>query len=97
MSGGYRGSDRKARLPSNWRAIRAKVIARDVVCQICKIRPATHCDHLKAKTDDHAEDRLQGVCEPCHLQKSSGEGNDAQRANPKPGRQRPQEPHPGMR
>lgn len=97
MSGGWEGSDRKSRLPSNWATIRRKVLDRDVVCQICLVRPATHCDHIEAKTDAHAEDRLQGVCEPCHLQKSSREGLAAQRANPRPGRTRPQEPHPGMR
>ncbi|MFE9432330.1 HNH endonuclease signature motif containing protein [Streptomyces sp. NPDC006640] len=96
MSGGYRGSDRKARLPSNWRVIRAKVLARDPICKICNVRPSTHCDHIEAKTDAHAEDRLQGLCGPCHDQKSSREGNDAQRANPRPGRTRPPEQHPGL-
>jgi 5-methylcytosine-specific restriction endonuclease McrA len=97
MSGGWASSDRKARLPSNWRTIRAKVLARDPVCKICGVRPSSHCDHIEAKTDAHSEDRLQGVCEPCHLQKSSREGNDAQRANPSAGRKRPPEQHPGLR
>lgn len=96
MSGGWVNSGRKARLPSNWSTIRRKVLDRDVVCQICRVRPSTHCDHLKAKTDDHAEDRLQGVCEPCHLLKSSAEGNAAQRADPRPGRKREPEQHPGL-
>ena len=97
MSGGWQGSDRKARLPSNWRQIRARVLARDPICKICEVRPATHCDHIEAKTDTHAEDRLQGVCAECHGQKSSREGNDAQRNNPRPGRKRPEEDHPGLR
>lgn len=97
MSGGWKSSDRKSRLPSNWATIRRKVLDRDVVCQICKVRPATHCDHIEAKTDAHAEDRLQGVCATCHGLKSSREGNDAQRANLRPGRQRPEEHHPGIR
>ncbi|QES25819.1 endonuclease [Streptomyces venezuelae] len=97
MSGGWQGSDRKARLPSNWSTIRAKVLARDVVCQICRVRPATHCDHPKAKTDDHAEDRLQGVCATCHGIKSSAEGHAAKAANPPPGRKRPSEAHPGIK
>ncbi len=96
MSGGWAGSNRRQRLPSNWRAIRAKVLARDPTCKICGVRPSSHCDHIKAKTDDHAEDRLQGVCAECHMQKSSREGNDAQRANPRPGRARPAEKHPGI-
>jgi 5-methylcytosine-specific restriction enzyme A len=97
VSGGWASSDRKARLPSNWRTIRAKVLARDPVCRICGVRPSSHCDHIEAKTDDHAEDRLQGVCEPCHLQKSSREGNQARQATASPGRRRPEEPHPGLR
>lgn len=97
MAGGWQSSDRKSRLPSNWSKIRAKVLARDPICKICGVRPSSHCDHIKAKTDAHAQDRLQGVCATCHGLKSSREGNDAQRANPQPGRLRPQEPHPGLR
>ena len=97
MSGGWKGSDRKSRLPSNWTTIRRKVLDRDPICKICGVRPSSHCDHIEAKTDTHAEDRLQGVCATCHGLKSSAEGNAAQRANPRPGRQRPEEPHPGMR
>lgn len=95
MSGGWKNSDRKSRLPASWTRIRAEVLARDPICQICGVRPSSHCDHIQAKTDNHAADALQGVCEPCHLQKSSAEGHAAQRANPRPGRHRPDEPHPG--
>jgi 5-methylcytosine-specific restriction endonuclease McrA len=97
MSGGWANSDRKARLPSNWSQIRARVLARDPICKLCNVRPSTHCDHIEAKTDAHAEDRLQGVCATCHGLKSSREGNEAQRANPRPGRTRPPEQHPGLR
>jgi 5-methylcytosine-specific restriction enzyme A len=94
VAGGWKNSDRKSRLPSNWARLRAETLARDPICVLCGVRPSTHCDHIKAKTDDHKQ--LQGVCEPCHLRKSSAEGNDAQRANPKPGRKRPSEQHPGL-
>lgn len=97
MSGGWAGSDRRSRLPKGWAKIRAEVLARDVTCQICHVRPATHCDHIKAKTDDDRPSQLQGVCATCHGRKSSAEGNEAQRANPRPGRQRPPEQHPGLR
>lgn len=97
MSGGWAGSDRRKRLPRSWPKIRAQVLARDVTCVLCGVRPATHCDHIKPKTDDNRPSQLQGVCEPCHLHKSSREGNAAQRANPKPGRRRPPEQHPGLR
>ena len=95
MSGGWQGSDRKARLPSNWRQIRARVLTRDPICKICGVRQSTHCDHVQAKTDDHAEDRLQGVCATCHGLKSSAEGNAAPR--PADGRKRPPEQHPGLK
>jgi 5-methylcytosine-specific restriction protein A len=95
VAGGWKGSDRRRRLPSTWAKLRAETLAKHPTCVLCGVRPSTHCDHVKAKTDDHKQ--LQGVCEPCHLQKSSREGNEAQRANPRPGRRRPEEPHPGMR
>lgn len=95
MAGGWKNSDRKSRLPSNWTRLRVETLARNPTCVLCGVRPSTHCDHIKAKTDDHKQ--LQGVCAECHAQKSSREGNDAQRANPRPGRTRPQEPHPGIR
>jgi len=98
MSGGWQGSDRKARLPSNWdTVIRPGILARDPICVLCGVRPSIVADHIKSKTDDHAPAALQGVCGPCHDQKSSREGNDAQRANPRPGRTRPPEQHPGLR
>lgn len=95
MSSGWRGSDRVKRLPPEWKKIRARVLARDPICKICGVRPSTHCDHIKAKTDDHAEDRLQGVCATCHGLKSSREGNEAPRSQD--GRKRPPEQHPGRR
>lgn len=97
MTGGWENSDRVSRLPRGWRKIRAEILARDVVCQLCFVRPATHCDHIKPKTDDDRPSQLQGVCAPCHLQKSSAEGNAARRENPPPSRTRPPEQHPGLR
>lgn len=96
MSGGWSSSRRRERLPSGWAKIRAAILARDSTCQICGIRPSTHCDHIVAKADLNGPKDLQGVCGPCHDQKSSREGNDTQRANPKPGRTRPSEKHPGL-
>jgi 5-methylcytosine-specific restriction endonuclease McrA len=97
MPGGWRGSDRRARLPGNWAKIRAAILARDSTCKICDVRPSAFCDHIVAKADDHSEAGLQGVCGPCHDQKSSREGNAAQRENPRPGRTRPPEQHPGTK
>ncbi|MFE9382370.1 HNH endonuclease signature motif containing protein [Streptomyces sp. NPDC007025] len=86
-----------SRLPRGWKKIRAEVLARDPICVLCGVRPSSHCDHIKAKTDDHQPAKLQGVCAECHGRKSSAEGNAAQRANPRPGRRRPPERHPGLR
>lgn len=93
MSGGWANSDRVRRLPPGWKKIRSEVLARDVICVLCSVRPATHCDHIKAKTDDHTQ--LQGVCATCHGLKSSAEGNAAPRTTES--RTRPAEPHPGLR
>ena len=97
MSGGWQGADRVKRLPPGWRKIRARILERDPICKICDVRPSAFCDHIEAKRDDHSEAGLQGVCGPCHDQKSSAEGNQAQRNNPRPGRTRPPEQHPGLR
>ena len=97
MSGGWQGSDRKARLPSGWAKIRARILARDPVCKLCGVRPSTHCDHIVAKADDHSETGLQGVCGPCHDQKSAREGAAAAQAAGRPTRKRPTEQHPGLR
>ena len=96
MSGGWQGSDRKARLPSGWAKIRAGILARDPICKLCGVRPSRFCDHIVAKTDDHSPAALQGVCGPCHDQKSSREGAEAARAKGRPSRTRPPEAHPGQ-
>ena len=96
MSGQWRGSDRVNRLPSGWKKKREKILARDPICVLCKVRPSTHCDHIQAKTDDHRDEGLQGVCGTCHGQKSAREGHAAAAAK-RPSRKRPEEPHPGLR
>lgn len=96
MSGGWQGSNRRKRLPPGWAKIRADILARDVTCVLCGVRPSAFCDHIVAKADLNGPSDLQGVCGPCHDRKSSAEGNDAQRANPRPGRKRPPEKHPGL-
>lgn len=96
MSGGWEGSDRAKRLPPGWRKIRARILERDPICKICGVRPSSRADHIQAKTDDHSDAGLQGVCKECHDQKSAREGAAAAKANPRPGRQRPEEDHPGL-
>ena len=95
MAGAWQGSDRVRRLPPGWKRIRVRVLARHPICVLCGVRPSGRADHIEAKTDDHT--RLQGVCKECHDQKSSREGHEAKRNNPRPGRRRPPEQHPGLR
>lgn len=96
MAGGWQGSDRKARLPSGWPKIRARILARDPICKECGVRPSAFCDHIVAKADDHSDTGLQGLCGPCHDQKSAREGAAAAKAKGRPTRQRPGESHPGL-
>lgn len=96
MGGGWQGSGRKARLPSGWEKIRARILERDPICKICNVRPSAFCDHIVAKADDHSDTGLQGLCGPCHDQKSAREGAAAAKAKGRPTRARPSEQHPGL-
>lgn len=85
-------STRKARLPNGWPKIRAYVLDRDGrICYVCRLPGADQVDHVVAG-DDHGEENLAAIHSwPCHLRKSSAEGNAA-----KPKRLRPPERHPGL-
>lgn len=87
-------SDRRQRLPRDWKQRRTIVLIRDRRrCQlrytVCTV-VATQVDHIR-HGDDHAISNLQAVCRDCHLLKSASEGHNA-----KPTRRRPAEPHPGL-
>lgn len=96
MSGGWAGSRRRERLPPGWAKIRARILERDPVCKICNVRPSAFCDHIIAMADRHEPADLQGVCGPCHDQKSAREGAAAAKAKGRPSRTRPREQHPGL-
>ena len=102
MSGGWAGSARRSRLPSNWRSeIRPAAHARnpDHICHICGQPGGDYLDH-KQPGDDHSPENLDWahdrVPPHCHRFKSSAEGHAAKTANPRPGRARLAEPHPGL-
>lgn len=79
----WAGSTRRARLPGNWRTIRARVLERDGGrCYICKGLGADGVDHVVAG-DDHRD------APPfCHRKKTADE---------RPRNSRSTERHPGLR
>lgn len=92
-------SDRSARLPSDWPAIRAKVRTRaHGRCQAKHHAPdcdgiGTDCDHIIAG-DDHSLDNLQWLSHACHKLKTERE--NAQRNTLRTAmRRHPRERHPG--
>ena len=100
MSGGWVGSDRRARLPPDWPARRARVMARDGYHCTARLaddtrctEPATDVDHINPG-DQHDDTNLTALCGWHHARKSAAEGARAAHANRAP-RQRPPEPHPG--
>lgn len=72
----WAGSNRRKRLPSNWHAIRQRVLRRDwQICYLCG-SPANEVDHINPG-DDHSMENLAAICTNCHRKKSSREGNAA--------------------
>lgn len=101
MSGGWAGSDRKARLPDNWQELRKAVRERSGGrCEVIKKNGqrcwdrATDCDHIKPG-DDHSLSNLRDICTWHHRRKSSREGNAAQ-AEQRAVLKYPVETHPGV-
>lgn len=76
----WEGSTRAERLPSNWSAIRRRILRRDGYrCQAsgCGAR-ATEVDHI-IPNDDHSPENLQSLCSPHHLEKTLAEAAAARR------------------
>lgn len=80
----WEGSDRHDRLPRDWPAIRAHVLARDAhMCQHVRLDTgracglqATDVDHIE-RGDDHRPENLQALCGWHHRKKSGSEGGRA--------------------
>jgi len=98
-SGGWVGSDRGSRLPSDWPLRRGRVRRRargrcewvdeSGRCQL----PGTDCDHI-VPGDDHDLGNLQWLCRWHHAHKSAMEGVAARPVLAP--RRRPPESHPGL-
>lgn len=97
MAGGWAGSTRSKRLPNNWKALRADVLARDghrctrleAGGARCTER-ASEVDHIDRANGD-SPGNLASLCTGHHAQKTAAEGNRARtRARREP------EAHPGI-
>lgn len=99
MSGGWKGSNRKAELPVDWPARRKECFDRDGWrCTYllpngsrCPAR-ATDCDHVGPKWD-HRLENLTSLCSDHHDEKSAQQGVEA-RAARRNARKRPAEVDP---
>lgn len=97
VSGGWVGSDRSRRLPSDWSRRRASVKRRaGGRCEVFEggarcVMPGEECDHIQPG-DDHSLSNLQWICVPHHRAKTSREAAAA-----RPRMHRPPEVHPALR
>lgn len=91
----WSSSDRRRRLPRDWRPIRRRILVRDhFTCTKCG-DSANQVDHIEPSGPD--EDwNLTSLCEKCHGIKSASEGHAA-RARLKSLLTRPPEQTPGRR
>lgn len=101
---GWQGSNRRARLPSNWSVLREQVKERDEYrCVVVEYgfrcqHPGMDVDHI-VPGDDHSLGNLQLLCAMHHKEKTGQEAAAARaiaRAN-RPGRKRGKGKHPGLK
>jgi 5-methylcytosine-specific restriction protein A len=96
MSGGWKGSTRRERLPANWEQLRRQAHRRNPrhICHLCGAPGGDALDHKK-RGDDHSPANLDwahdSVPPHCHRVKSAREGG--QSFTPL---RRPPEPHPAL-
>lgn len=58
-----------------WRKLRAFILNRDPICQVCRNMASQQVDHIKPihLGGDDSHSNLQGICEKCHKEKSADE------------------------
>ena len=100
-------SDRRSRLPANWRIVREQALERDGYRCVALVREegrrprrcterATDVDH-RERGDDHRLENLQSLCEEHHdakTQAEAGEARSAKRAEIHKRLRPPREEHP---
>lgn len=74
----WEGSTRSKRLPPDWPRIRRRILRRDPICKVCDDALSTEVDHID-DPDDHSDPNLQGICSPCHKDKTQQEARAAKR------------------
>jgi len=99
----WENSNRKSRLPANWKALRLEILRRDgYKCQ--EVTPsgflcldyANEVDHIIAG-DNHSKSNLRAICSWHHKKKSSEEGRQAREAKRLERMKQEKNDHPGMK
>ena len=101
MSGSWRGSTRKARLPKDWKQRRARVFAEyGRICHVCGEPGADEVDHVK-RGDDHSLENLRPIHgwrtpQGCHKYKTARESAEVRQQKRERLIKRRLRPHPGL-
>ncbi len=79
----WQGSTRRTELPANWARLRAKVLARDVICTLgtrCAFMAlSVEVHHGERGKHDHSLENLHGTCVACHRDATSKQATEARR------------------
>jgi 5-methylcytosine-specific restriction protein A len=101
-SGPWAGSNRRDELPSDWKKIRGRILARDgYQCTHVRYDTGRRCtetlnlevDHIGDK-DDHDPANLRVLCRYHHGQRTARQGAEGRRRQARPTRRRPSDDHP---
>ena len=60
------------------RLLRAQILARDPLCQICERAAATEADHITPRSQGGSQwdpSNMQGLCKSCHSKKTWTDGS----------------------
>lgn len=70
-----RGTTAERGYGAAWQRKRRRILARDPVCKRCDRKFSTEVDHIipKVRGGSDADDNLQGLCKPCHSEKTAKE------------------------